>query len=187
MNCFEHPDQSAVAQCGNCSKGLCVECATKYQPLSCRSCAEQSLRQSLLEAEATVKTLTKSQIKIGFMLAWAGFFIISGIISSIGEELWWVTWAVSWGIGGLPFIAQPRADLNTPSGQVKALRSDLLFYHTGLAGVIGWIIGIFLFSIILTPLFVVRAIRNFFIIAKDRRELKELLLQAADQAADQTA
>jgi hypothetical protein len=27
MNCFNHPTQTAVAQCVDCGKGLCPECA----------------------------------------------------------------------------------------------------------------------------------------------------------------
>ncbi|KAA6309523.1 hypothetical protein EZS27_038999, partial [termite gut metagenome] len=30
MNCYEHSIQPAVAQCPDCGKGLCTECASAY-------------------------------------------------------------------------------------------------------------------------------------------------------------
>lgn len=38
MNCYEHPIQPAVAQCSDCGKGLCVECASKYSVPICSKC-----------------------------------------------------------------------------------------------------------------------------------------------------
>ncbi len=38
MNCFNHPQQPAVAQCVDCGKGLCSRCAAMYQPILCASC-----------------------------------------------------------------------------------------------------------------------------------------------------
>ena len=45
MNCFNHIDRAAVAQCSDCGKGLCPECAGKYEPILCTSCF-QKRRQS---------------------------------------------------------------------------------------------------------------------------------------------
>lgn len=38
MNCYEHPIQPAVAQCSDCGKGLCVECASRYSVPICSKC-----------------------------------------------------------------------------------------------------------------------------------------------------
>lgn len=38
MKCFYHPDKDAVAQCSVCSKGLCSECASKWDPPTCDGC-----------------------------------------------------------------------------------------------------------------------------------------------------
>lgn len=38
MNCFNHHELSAIAQCQDCSKGLCNECATKYSIPICSIC-----------------------------------------------------------------------------------------------------------------------------------------------------
>lgn len=38
MNCYNHPTQTAVAQCQDCGKGLCTQCATTYSIPICNSC-----------------------------------------------------------------------------------------------------------------------------------------------------
>ena len=38
MNCFNHTQEPAVAQCSDCGKGLCPECAARYQPILCSPC-----------------------------------------------------------------------------------------------------------------------------------------------------
>lgn len=38
MNCFNHPTRPAVAQCVDCHKGLCNECAHKYTIPICDEC-----------------------------------------------------------------------------------------------------------------------------------------------------
>lgn len=38
MNCYNHPQQTAVSQCSDCGKGLCHECATLYSEPICNIC-----------------------------------------------------------------------------------------------------------------------------------------------------
>lgn len=38
MNCFNHHELSAVAQCEDCSKGLCKDCARRYSIPICSAC-----------------------------------------------------------------------------------------------------------------------------------------------------
>lgn len=38
MNCYYHNENSAVAQCSNCSKGLCGSCSKKFTILICTEC-----------------------------------------------------------------------------------------------------------------------------------------------------
>ena len=40
MNCFYHPDTVSVAACVDCGKGLCQECAARYQFPICNECNE---------------------------------------------------------------------------------------------------------------------------------------------------
>lgn len=49
MNCYYHPDRPAVAQCVDCGKGLCQECASRNSkniPL-CPSCAKKRLSKAI--------------------------------------------------------------------------------------------------------------------------------------------
>lgn len=41
MNCFNHPNQPAVAQCADCGKGLCRQCASQYTIPICQSCNDK--------------------------------------------------------------------------------------------------------------------------------------------------
>ena len=47
MRCYYHPHRYAVAQCPDCGKGLCKECASKYQRPICKSCNEKRGRDDL--------------------------------------------------------------------------------------------------------------------------------------------
>ena len=38
MNCYNHHDRPAVAQCPDCGKGLCAECAAAYSIPICNAC-----------------------------------------------------------------------------------------------------------------------------------------------------
>jgi hypothetical protein len=38
MNCFNHPEEVAVASCVDCGKGLCKNCASLYQMPICNEC-----------------------------------------------------------------------------------------------------------------------------------------------------
>lgn len=51
MKCFNHPDREAVATCQKCGKGLCKECAQKYTPCMCESCAEKTQRDQQQQAQ----------------------------------------------------------------------------------------------------------------------------------------
>lgn len=52
MNCFNHTDQPAVAQCQNCGKFLCKECATKHSPsILCDECAAAIYQTKQMQEE----------------------------------------------------------------------------------------------------------------------------------------
>jgi hypothetical protein len=38
MNCFNHPIENAVATCQDCNKGLCQNCARKFEIPICSTC-----------------------------------------------------------------------------------------------------------------------------------------------------
>lgn len=69
MNCYYHPDRPAVAQCVDCGKGLCTECASRNSkkiPL-CPSCAKKRLKRAI-----------KAEIV---------YFIVLGVVYLIGYEV----------------------------------------------------------------------------------------------------
>jgi|GEM_PF-385068 len=47
MNCFNHTQEPAVAQCSDCGKGLCSECAERYQPILCTPCFQKRKRSEI--------------------------------------------------------------------------------------------------------------------------------------------
>ena len=52
MNCYNHPPQTAVAQCQDCAKGLCSQCATIYSMPICGSCNKSRInneRRSIIK------------------------------------------------------------------------------------------------------------------------------------------
>lgn len=47
MNCAYHPAETAVAQCTECGKGLCVQCAQNRQMPVCASCRAKSRKRAI--------------------------------------------------------------------------------------------------------------------------------------------
>ncbi len=43
MNCHKHTEQSAVAQCMDCSRGLCNECVSAYSMPICTTCNKKRI------------------------------------------------------------------------------------------------------------------------------------------------
>ena len=50
MKCFYHPDRDAVGQCVECSRGLCSECAGKWEPPHCDNCAGNAVSSAKFSA-----------------------------------------------------------------------------------------------------------------------------------------
>lgn len=47
MNCYYHPTRPAVAQCPDCGKGLCKECASKFEKPICEGCNNKRGKDNL--------------------------------------------------------------------------------------------------------------------------------------------
>ena len=45
MNCYNHQTEVAVAQCMDCSRGLCSYCSTSYSISVCKSCGSKRIRK----------------------------------------------------------------------------------------------------------------------------------------------
>lgn len=62
MRCYFHEELEAVAQCQRCGKGLCKECAAKYNPCYCDDCVmffeeEEQRRIKLAESQKKQKKI----------------------------------------------------------------------------------------------------------------------------------
>lgn len=49
MNCYNHPNRPAVAQCVDCRKGLCQTCSSKYEIPICDECNKKRKKVELIE------------------------------------------------------------------------------------------------------------------------------------------
>lgn len=49
MNCINHPTVAAVAQCADCSKGLCPDCANTYKLILCTPCYNQRKKADIMQ------------------------------------------------------------------------------------------------------------------------------------------
>lgn len=106
MYCYYHPELPAVAQCANCGKGLCPECASRNSakiPL-CPTCAKRSLIKSIwtgIVYFAVLGIVYYIGYQIGmhmdrpdpflgwmFVFVWTGLCLMSGKM----EIPWMVTW-----------------------------------------------------------------------------------------------
>ena len=66
MNCFNHPIEIAVGTCQDCNKGLCPNCAKKFQITICSGC--NNLRIENEKANIITELLTI------FFIGWALYF-----------------------------------------------------------------------------------------------------------------
>jgi len=47
LKCYNHPQRDAIAQCSDCGKGLCEECATKWKPPTCYDCMKNYVNNEM--------------------------------------------------------------------------------------------------------------------------------------------
>lgn len=89
MKCFNHPDREAVATCQKCGKGLCRECAEKYTPCLCDTCAAQ-VKRSEQEQAKNKEEQRKQKYKDALVNTRSEFIKTAGIgivVAIIG--VWW--------------------------------------------------------------------------------------------------
>lgn len=103
MNCCFHPEREASAYCVRCGKGLCSDCAEKYSPPVCASCANGSNSANAVKND--VISHFKHNIIGGIIGLLIGFIpsllliAISGAASSMGMENVFGNGEVSVGLG----------------------------------------------------------------------------------------
>ena len=77
MKCYNHPDRDAVVACSSCGKGLCRECADRWDPPLCDSCARTHIQEQRAQAKKTV----------GLSIAIFGVLFLLGSVSGIIEAI----------------------------------------------------------------------------------------------------
>ncbi len=77
MNCNVHSNITAVSQCHDCAKGLCVECTNKYSEPICESCF--SLRKKRNKRNALV------EIGITFLIGLPVGFLLGALMFNSGN------------------------------------------------------------------------------------------------------
>lgn len=100
MNCFNHPNEPAVARCVDCGKGLCAECASIYRPILCKSCYRRrkrnEIRRSILNLAFLIVLFAVGyklnflstrenpdrQLLTGYLLmaVWAGYMFVEDVM-----------------------------------------------------------------------------------------------------------
>lgn len=99
MNCYNHQDQVAVAECAKCGVAMCADCVnvSEYNidnKAICRKCNHEEINISIQEDRtAHMWTIVKIVINV--------IFLIIGIIVAISEGNIYEG-ALYWGIAGLP-------------------------------------------------------------------------------------
>lgn len=89
MKCFNHTEREAVATCQKCGKGLCKECAEKYTPCMCDTCAEQTRKNQQQQAQNREEQ-RKQKYKDALVDTRGEFIstVLIGIVLSIALIIW---------------------------------------------------------------------------------------------------
>ncbi len=89
MKCFNHTEREAVATCQKCGKGLCKECAEKYTPCMCDTCAEQTRKNQQQQAQ-NKEEQRKQKYKDALVDTRSEFIttVIIGVVLSIVLIIW---------------------------------------------------------------------------------------------------
>ena len=92
MKCFNHTEREAVATCQKCGKGLCRECAEKYTPCMCDTCAAQ-IQRSKQEQAQNKEEQRKQKYKDALVDTRSEFIktTVIGILVSIIATWWTAT------------------------------------------------------------------------------------------------
>lgn len=79
MKCYNHPQKDAIAQCGECGKGLCEECAKKWDPPICDDCQRNNINAEF--------DSIKSELRLYIILAIVGAVVgMFGTFSSFSHR-----------------------------------------------------------------------------------------------------
>ncbi len=100
MKCFYHNDRDAVAQCSECGKFLCSDCAEKWEPPLCPSCGKSISSYNRSSAAASL-ILTVILLVLGGLFTGFMYFSTDSTFYSFGEKIFGVV-LYSYMIAGFP-------------------------------------------------------------------------------------
>lgn len=143
MNCFNHTDTPAVAQCTNCGKFLCKECATKYSPILCDDCAGMVVQEQE-QAEAKAEMSENNRFKLAIALLCLNFLVyfILGITKgmfSFKFLLFILIDSIAW--GGAPYGWKKLNSVNLNVILILPIIGWFIYFGVklSLSRLIGWI------------------------------------------------
>ena len=93
MNCFFHSEETAVASCVDCGKGLCQTCAAKYTIAICDDC---NLRRNTADKNLALKKFIPSLVL--FIVGFIAFFMLMST-EPLSYRIFFGT-AGGWALGG---------------------------------------------------------------------------------------
>jgi hypothetical protein len=100
MNCFNHPEEVAVANCVDCGKGLCKKCASLYQTPICNEC---NLKRVKTDKGNLIRVYVPS---IVLFIPWMLWGIANGSLL-MGLAVGFIFAGIPWGWKVVTFI-QPK-------------------------------------------------------------------------------
>jgi hypothetical protein len=87
MNCYNHPTQTAVAQCSDCGKGLCSNCATTYSIPICNLCNKSRIQG---EKSRIIKEILLTIVfGVGIAYLFGQKFFFDGHSFSLKSTIWY--------------------------------------------------------------------------------------------------
>jgi len=161
MNCFNHPEETAVATCIDCGKGLCKSCASLYQMPICNEC---NLKRVKSEKGNILRVYLPSII---LFIAGLVFGIINGSFVT-GIMLGWASAGIPWGWKIITFI-QPRMFLFLP------ILGWILYF--GLKFLLSYIVGV-----AALPVGIVKMILDIVSARKKEKNVKDNLNSNLEEA-----
>ena len=168
MQCYNHPEVGAVLVCHSCPKSLCRECADRYTPPMCHSCALQHDEEVLGSARANLAAIKWQQTTGMLKIIWAIICMATGLglliyykfessrmgfINIIDASVI----ACCFGAGGVPWFLGGFGQ-NSDSQELTELKKITRSLPGNEGAVLGGCLGrllvgvvVILFSVIVTP------------------------------------
>ena len=104
MSCYKHYDREGVAQCADCGRELCGQCADNFNPPLCDNCAKERagairsemIKNILISVVLMIVGIVVIKSPAGILLAGIpyGWAILNRITPSMFLWMSWVGWLI---------------------------------------------------------------------------------------------